>query len=147
MWTPFVVSRLELGQACPRVGRILAEPPLHLFPFERPVEPLQEPKLGRYPVRDPHLPIAITGEAHEPPGQRHHHGLVIRLCEQVAKGLPLKAVAESLLAPFEDVDHLMTVIMEDPQADRTARPGLSVGPVAALVVLDQHIGDVRKRLL
>ena len=52
-----------------------------------------------------------------------------------------------ILAPFEDVDHLMTVVMEDPQADRTTCPGRPIGMDSTLVVLDQRIGDVRKRPL
>ena len=44
-------------------------------------------------------------------------------------------------------DNLMTVVMEDPQADRTACPACPVGTDSTLVVLDQRIGDVGKRPL
>ncbi len=66
----------------------------------------------------------------ETSGEHHHHGLAVRLREQVAEGIPLEAVAESLLAPYEDGDYSVTVVMEDTQADRAACPGRSVGPTA-----------------
>ena len=81
----------------------------------------------------------------ETSGEHHHHGLAVRLREQVAEGIPLEAVAESLLAPYEDGDYSVTVVMEDTQADRAACPGRSVGPDAAFVVLAQRFDDLRKR--